>query len=104
MIIFLAKARKLSILPTFLDIFDLQQHYIRILYIFDQREFNFGKIENAVYQHFLPLSPLSENTQNLPSSGSSAVLNVWKTVKMYLNLYCAIMKDYSMVILNGNCW
>ena len=30
---FLAKAGKLSILPTSLDIFDVQQHYIRILYI-----------------------------------------------------------------------
>ena len=29
---FLAKARKLSILPTSLDIFDLRQHYIRILH------------------------------------------------------------------------
>ena len=32
---FLAKARKLSILPTSLDIFDIQQHYICIFYIFD---------------------------------------------------------------------
>ena len=31
---FLAKARKLSILPTLLDIFDIRQHYVRILYIF----------------------------------------------------------------------
>ena len=30
---FLAKARKLSILSTSLDIFDVRQHYIRILYI-----------------------------------------------------------------------
>ena len=30
---FLAKTRKLSILPTSLDIFDIRQHYIRILYI-----------------------------------------------------------------------
>ena len=30
---FLAKARKLSILSTSLDIFDIRQHYIRILYI-----------------------------------------------------------------------
>ena len=30
---FLAKARKLSILPTSLDIFDIRHHYIRILYI-----------------------------------------------------------------------
>ena len=30
---FLAKARKLSILPTSLDIFDIQQHYVRVLYI-----------------------------------------------------------------------
>ena len=29
---FLSKARKLSILPTELDIFDVRQHYIRILY------------------------------------------------------------------------
>ena len=29
---FLAKARKLSIVPTLLDIFDIQQHYIHILY------------------------------------------------------------------------
>ena len=30
---FLAKARKLSILSTSLDIFDIRQHYIRILYL-----------------------------------------------------------------------
>ena len=30
---FLARARKLSILSTSLDIFDIQQYYIRILYI-----------------------------------------------------------------------
>ena len=30
---FLAEARKLSILPTSLDIFHIRQHYIRILYI-----------------------------------------------------------------------
>ena len=30
---FLAKARKLSILPTLSDIFDIRQYYIRILYI-----------------------------------------------------------------------
>ena len=30
---FLAKARKLSILPTSLDIFDIRQHYVRILYL-----------------------------------------------------------------------
>ena len=30
---FRAKARKLSILPTSLDIFDIQQHYVRILYL-----------------------------------------------------------------------
>ena len=30
---FLAKARKLSILSTSLDIFDIRKHYIRILYI-----------------------------------------------------------------------
>ena len=29
---FLAKARKLSILPTSLDTFDIREHYIRILY------------------------------------------------------------------------
>ena len=32
---FLAKARKLSILPTSLGIFDIRQHYIRILYIYE---------------------------------------------------------------------
>ena len=31
---FLAKARKLSILPTSLDIFDIRQYYVRTLYIF----------------------------------------------------------------------
>ena len=30
---FLAKARKLSVLPTSLDIFDIRQHYVRILYL-----------------------------------------------------------------------
>ena len=31
---FLTKARKLSILPTLLDIFDIRQHYVHILYLF----------------------------------------------------------------------
>ena len=31
---FFAKARKLSILQTSLDIFDIQQHYVRVLYIY----------------------------------------------------------------------
>ena len=30
---FLAKARKLSILQTELDIFDIRKHYVRVLYI-----------------------------------------------------------------------
>ena len=34
---FLVKARKLSILPTSLDIFDIPQHYIRILYVADRK-------------------------------------------------------------------
>ena len=33
MINFLTKVRKLSILPTMLDIFDIRQHYVRILYV-----------------------------------------------------------------------
>ena len=33
---FLALARKLSFLPTELDIFDIQQHYVRILFIFQR--------------------------------------------------------------------
>ena len=37
---FLAKARKLSILPTSLDIFDIRQHYIRIPYKFGGRKVN----------------------------------------------------------------
>ena len=41
---FLAKARKLSILPTSLDIFDLRQHYMRILYISRTRERNLVKL------------------------------------------------------------
>ena len=32
---FLAKARKLPILPTSLDIFDIRQHYMRILYLYN---------------------------------------------------------------------
>ena len=32
---FLAKARKLSILPTSLDICDIRQHYLRIIYLFN---------------------------------------------------------------------
>ena len=32
---FLAKTQKLSVLPTSLDIFDIGQHYIRILYLFN---------------------------------------------------------------------
>ena len=31
---FRALARKLSFLPTELDIFDIRQHYVRILFIF----------------------------------------------------------------------
>ena len=36
---FLAKARKLSVLPTELDIFHIRQHYVhvRILFIFQRR-------------------------------------------------------------------
>ena len=33
---FRAKARKLSIVPTSLDIFDIPQHYIRIIYVLSQ--------------------------------------------------------------------
>ena len=36
---FFAKARKLSILPTSLDIFDIRQHYIRIRYTLGDRKF-----------------------------------------------------------------
>ena len=36
---FLALARKLSFLPTELDIFDIQQHYVRILFIFQHLNF-----------------------------------------------------------------
>ena len=39
---FLAKGRKVSILPTSLDIFDIRQHYVRILYLYQQ---NPGKWE-----------------------------------------------------------
>ena len=40
---FLAKARKLSILPTSLDIFDIRQHYVRrpMLYMYDTKKNNF---------------------------------------------------------------
>ena len=44
---FLAKARKLSILSTSLNIFDIRQHYIRILYIF-WRDVNLNNIRNHV--------------------------------------------------------
>ena len=33
---FLALAKKLSFLPTELDIFDIQQYYVRILFIFQR--------------------------------------------------------------------
>ena len=33
MIIFLPRAQKLSILPTSLDVFDLWQHFVHILYL-----------------------------------------------------------------------
>ena len=33
---FRALARKLSFLPTELDIFDIRQHYVRILFIFQR--------------------------------------------------------------------
>ena len=33
---FLALVRKLSFLPTELDIFDIRQHYVRILFIFQR--------------------------------------------------------------------
>ena len=36
LIIFRALARKLSFLPTELDIFDIRQHYVRILFIFQR--------------------------------------------------------------------
>ena len=34
---FRALARKLSFLPTELDIFDIRQHYVRIIFIFNVR-------------------------------------------------------------------
>ena len=34
---FLVKARKLSILPTLLDIFDIRQHFVHILYMTNSR-------------------------------------------------------------------
>ena len=37
---FLAKAQKLSILPTSSDVFDIRQHYIRILYLHHKQKRN----------------------------------------------------------------
>ena len=38
---FRALARKLSFLPTELDIFDIRQHYVRIIFIFNVRLLSF---------------------------------------------------------------
>ena len=50
---FLAKARKLSILPTLLDIFDIKQHYIRNLYDFNatKKKTNFLKMMNSIHSN-----------------------------------------------------
>ena len=53
---FLVKARKLSILPTSLDSFDIRQHYIRILYILMTIGFfEADTLLHAVRQKFNPL-------------------------------------------------
>ena len=58
---FLAKARKLSILSTSLDIFDIRQHYIRILYILSQPP-------DIIY-------PTAQSRQSLLFNTQSRVLN-----------------------------
>ena len=45
---FLAKARKLSILSTSLDIFDIRQHYICILYIPNTDKNDFSSISKWI--------------------------------------------------------
>ena len=49
---FLAKARKRSILPTELDIFDIRQHYVRILFIFQTSHLLCIIISNTVKHKF----------------------------------------------------
>ena len=51
---FSAKTRKSSILPTEFDIFDIRQHFIRILYILSKPSQNYGSI-NAVFSNNQPL-------------------------------------------------
>ena len=50
-----AKARKLSILPTSLDIFDIRQQYIRILYLCSVKRdlWHLRKLSNLVNLHGL---------------------------------------------------
>ena len=63
---FLARARKLSILPTSLDIFDIRQKHIRILYINKFLSMQMGQTGNiylsnyTIYQDSSSLLPLSD--------------------------------------------
>ena len=46
---FLAKGRKLSILPTSLDIFDIWQHYVRIFYLYRSKRVKYSLKSSEPY-------------------------------------------------------
>ena len=62
---FLAKARKLSFLPTSLHIFDIRQHYIHILNILHTCEITFYDVIDRTVHTFTKWRLLMQKSQNL---------------------------------------
>ena len=71
---FLAKARKWSILSTSLDIFDIQQHYIRILYISTPYRSIVYRCQPSAFRNISTLNS-SENCKS--KKGNNCVKNIW---------------------------
>ena len=70
-------ARKLSFLPTELDIFDIRQHYVHILFIF----------QHLTCRDLLFLTPTN---MNLAVSGNGLAV---VTVDVMNPVYCVIKRD-----------
>ena len=66
---FRALARKLSFLPTELDIFNIRQHYVRILFIF----------QRLIWYVLLCLTPTNMNLA-VYGNGSGVALTSWMTL------------------------
>ena len=80
---FLAKARKLSILSTSLDIFDIRQHYIRILYIFYVQY----KLKNSRTKR---INPLPHNTAFWRSKEIQLWKTLWEKKRLLVTMFSAI--------------